>query len=98
MITKETYDSRCHRFSHYEGDEPVFVYKKAFDSYSEAINSANRRNSKKSTSQQVSAYKCPVCGKFHVGSIHVVYSRKDKPREKQRTIARKYLKYKRTYR
>lgn len=92
-ISKDDYDSRCHRFSHFDEEtgEPLFVHKIAFDRYSDAVRSMETRNNKKSTTVKVIVYKCPVCGKFHCGGYNYQksYSRKRNNKEKQRTIARK---------
>lgn len=61
-------DNGHYTFSHYNADgEKQFKSKRAFNTELDAIKEARRRNLHPQTIHKYVAYKCDVCGKWHIG-------------------------------
>ena len=74
-------ENPCIRFSHIGPDGgPVYKPKKVFDTDKEAIEYAkmvNRMNADHMIHKQI-AYKCPKCGKWHIGRSTTILSEKNR--------------------
>lgn len=69
----------CKKFGYLDNDgNPVYIQKKAYDTDKEAIEVARIMNCNNSQIHKAVAYKCPKCGKWHVGRNKSVLSEKDK--------------------
>ena len=74
-------ENPCIRFSHLgPAGEKVYKPKKVFDTDKEAIEYAkmvNKMNADHMIHKQV-AYKCPKCGKWHIGRSTTILSEKNR--------------------
>lgn len=76
--------SEHYTFSHYnENGEKVFKSKIGYDTEIEAIKIARKRNLQPETIHKYVAYKCSICGKWHIGK-HKNRLLTEKDREKYR--------------
>ncbi len=72
-------DNPCLKFGYLDNEgNPVYIPKKAYDTDKEAIEVARMMNCKHKQIHKAVAYKCPKCGKWHVGRNTSILTDKDK--------------------
>ena len=69
----------CNTFAYYDANgEKVYKPKKKYETETEALKAAYRVNSSEKTITKVAAYKCAVCGKWHLGRTCHILTLEDK--------------------